>query len=60
MKKPKNIGGKFYQQDKPHEARQTGWKKAKLLKTMKFLPFPYVTIFSPRWSTKRIALPLKC
>jgi len=31
-------------------------KKAKLLKTMKFWPFPCVTMFSPRWSTKWIAL----
>jgi len=35
---------------------QTGLKKAELLKTMKFLPFPCVTMLSPRWSTKRIAL----
>jgi len=26
MKQPKNIGGKFHQQDKPHEASQTGQK----------------------------------
>jgi len=61
MKKPKNIGGKFHHRTSRtnlmRQAKQD--KKSQIVKTMKFLPFPCVTIFSPRWSTKPIALPLK-
>ena len=32
--------------------KPNGVKKAKLLKTMKFLPFPCVAMLCPRWSTK--------
>ena len=45
MKKPKNIGGKFHQQDKrtfTSWGKPNGVKKAKLLKTMEFLLFPCV------------------
>jgi len=37
---------------KPCPKKAKRGKKAKLLKTMKFWPFPCVTMFSPRWSTK--------
>jgi len=46
----------FWEKSQTMPKKAKWGKKNKLLKTMKFLLFPCVTMLSPRWSTKRIAL----